>query len=424
MARVESTNHPCFNSRVKHRSGRVHLPVAPKCNIQCNYCYRKYDCVNESRPGVSSTVLSPEQAAFYFFELKKENPWMEVAGIAGPGDALANPEQTLETMRLIREKLPETTFCLSTNGLMLDEYIEELHELGLRFLTVTMNAVDPEVGKDIYGWVRYRKRGYRGIEAASLLLEKQLSGLEKAVKLGWHVKVNTIIIPGVNDGHIEEVARTVAGLGVEIQNCLPLIPVKESAFGELSAPDAQMTKTVRAKASSYVHQMMHCGRCRSDAAGLVGKKTSDQVIDFLSYVRNLPKDMAEKRKHFAVSSQEGLLVNLHLGETRSFHIYTADSSGVKFLEKRTAPAAGKGDARWEDLAGLLSDCRALFTVSIGSRPEEVLASSGLQVYKVQGLISGILEAYHQGDSLKQYAKLPGFRAPKGSGCGGTAMGCM
>ena len=54
--------HPCFNAKVKGQFGRVHLPVAPKCNILCNYCNRKFDCVNESRPGVTSSVLSPAQA--------------------------------------------------------------------------------------------------------------------------------------------------------------------------------------------------------------------------------------------------------------------------------------------------------------------------------------------------------------------------
>jgi len=36
--------------------------VAPKCNILCNYCNRKYDCINESRPGVASAVLKPRRA--------------------------------------------------------------------------------------------------------------------------------------------------------------------------------------------------------------------------------------------------------------------------------------------------------------------------------------------------------------------------
>ena len=44
--------HPCFSEKACHTFGRCHIPVAPKCNIQCNYCIRDFDCVNESRPAL------------------------------------------------------------------------------------------------------------------------------------------------------------------------------------------------------------------------------------------------------------------------------------------------------------------------------------------------------------------------------------
>ena len=57
------SRHPCYNRDAHREFARMHVPVAPRCNIQCNYCNRKYDCCNESRPGVTSEVLTPEQAA-------------------------------------------------------------------------------------------------------------------------------------------------------------------------------------------------------------------------------------------------------------------------------------------------------------------------------------------------------------------------
>ena len=54
--------HPCFSAQAHFRYGRIHLPVAPRCNIRCGYCDRRYDCANESRPGVTSEVISPEAA--------------------------------------------------------------------------------------------------------------------------------------------------------------------------------------------------------------------------------------------------------------------------------------------------------------------------------------------------------------------------
>ena len=111
------SRHPCFNAAVKGSYGRVHLPVAPHCNIRCNYCNRKYDCVNESRPGVTSALLSPVQASLYMEKVLERETRIAVAGIAGPGDPFANPEETLQTLRLITEKFPHLLMCLSTNGL-------------------------------------------------------------------------------------------------------------------------------------------------------------------------------------------------------------------------------------------------------------------------------------------------------------------
>ncbi len=73
---------------VKNRS--LHLPVAGACNVQCNFCNRKYDCLNESRPGVISALLTPEQAIAYTKQAVQRMPNISVVGIAGPGDPFAS----------------------------------------------------------------------------------------------------------------------------------------------------------------------------------------------------------------------------------------------------------------------------------------------------------------------------------------------
>ena len=69
-----------------HYFARTHAAVAPACNIQCNYCNRKYDCANESRPGVVSETLTPEEAFRKVIAVANEVPQLSVLGIAGPGD--------------------------------------------------------------------------------------------------------------------------------------------------------------------------------------------------------------------------------------------------------------------------------------------------------------------------------------------------
>ena len=100
--------HPCYCKDAHREYARMHVPVAPRCNIQCNYCNRKYDCCNESRPGVTSEVLTPEQAAEKVLYVKSQIPQLSVVGIAGPGDPMAN-EETFRTLELVGRDAPGLT---------------------------------------------------------------------------------------------------------------------------------------------------------------------------------------------------------------------------------------------------------------------------------------------------------------------------
>ena len=83
-------NHPCYSEEAHHYFARMHVAVAPACNIQCNYCNRKYDCANESRPGVVSEKLTPEQAAKKVLAVASTITQMTVLGIAGPGEGITS----------------------------------------------------------------------------------------------------------------------------------------------------------------------------------------------------------------------------------------------------------------------------------------------------------------------------------------------
>ena len=125
---IDFNNHPCFSKDAHKKYGRVHLPVAPRCNMQCNFCNRKYDCMNESRPGVTSAVLTPQQAVAYLACVVEKRPEISVMGIAGPGDPFANPDETMQTLRLVRKRFPKMILCVATNGLNAGPYVDSLEE--------------------------------------------------------------------------------------------------------------------------------------------------------------------------------------------------------------------------------------------------------------------------------------------------------
>lgn len=258
--------HPCLNKTAARWFGRIHLPVAPACNIECRYCSREYDCPNESRPGVTSRLLTPEEAAARVAEVVKRDPRIRVVGIAGPGDPLANAA-TLETLRLVHARFPQLIKCVSTNGLLLADYVPHLKAFGVRTVTVTVNAVDPAVGAAIYAEVRWGGAVYRGMEAAALLWSRQAAGIVEAVRAGLRVKVNAVFIPGVNSHHLPAVARAVAGLGVYMMNIMPLIPL--AGFAHLAPPGPKEIAFVRTVCRQYLPQMDWCRQCRADAVGLL-----------------------------------------------------------------------------------------------------------------------------------------------------------
>jgi nitrogen fixation protein NifB len=396
--------------------------VAETCNIQCNFCKRGYDCVNESRPGLTSAILSPFQALDYLGAVLRKIDGITVVGIAGPGDPFANGESTLSTLKLVRERYPDKLLCLATNGLGLAAYVERLAELAVSHVTVTCNAVDPGIGARIYAWVRHGPHVYRGPEAAALLLERQIEGVKALKRVGITVKINTVIIPGINEAHAVQVAETMAGLGADIQNCIPMIPVAGTAFEHLASPDAGTMAELRLRSGSYLRQMSHCGRCRADAAGLIGEGDTAGLLDEARRAAlRATVQPAAGRPYVAVASREGLFVNRHLGEAPSFGIFALENGNPVLKEQRPAPAPGTGDRRWEALADTLDDCFAVLCGDCGENPRRILEGRGLRLVTGEGLISDIAGYLLRGKTIPAIyrAKPLGCRA----GCSGSGAGC-
>jgi nitrogen fixation protein NifB len=419
---VDISAHPCFNIDARHRHGRVHLPVAPDCNVQCNFCKRIYDCANESRPGVTTAILSPRQSLDYLQRVLAKDARISVIGIAGPGDPFATPSLTLETLRLVREAYPEMLLCVASNGLGVPAHAEEIGKLQVSHVTLTVNAVNPAIGAKVYAWIRDGKKVYRGVAGAELLWSRQEEAIRLLKQYDVVVKINTIIIPGVNDDHVVEVARRVADLGADIANCVPLYPVPGTPFGDLEQPAPERVAGIRADVAQLLPIMSHCTRCRADAVGLLGEAKRPEMEIALLQAAGSPLNPAEDRPYIAVASLEGVLVNQHLGEADQLSIYTKDETGFRLVEQRRTPPAGSGPRRWIDLADTLQDCRAVLVASAGQAPREALVSRGIKLVMMEGLIDEGLDAVFRGADIRAPLR-KNHRCGSGAGCSGNGQGC-
>ncbi len=395
---TQTKMHPCYSKEAHDKFARMHMPVAPHCNISCNYCNRKFDCVNESRPGVTSEILTAKQAKEKFLVVKNKIDNLKVVGIAGPGDALANWSETKKTIEKIKEVDQDVIFCLSTNGLMLPDYAQEIIELGIHHVTVTVNCLHAKIGEKIYKVVNYKGKVLRGIEGAKLLLENQLTGIEYLVKHGVLVKVNIVMINGVNNRHIPEVVKKMKELGVFITNIMPLIPAEGSVFSKMPQTSMKDVNEMRKKCEVFLPQMKHCQQCRADAIGMLN---NDRSAEFrIVKMNKTVKEVKREKYKIAVSSKTGQFVDLHFGHTENFYIYQWNNGNFNHIETRMIKKYCQGVENCDDKSEIknktidsLTDCDAVLTMRIGFQAQNKLLQKGVVcVEYCDSIVSGLIYA--------------------------------
>jgi len=423
-------NHPCYSEQAHHHYARMHVAVAPACNIQCHYCNRKYNCANESRPGVVSELLTPTQAVKKTLVVAAKIPQLTVLGIAGPGDPLANPERTFATFRALAEQAPDIKLCVSTNGLALPEYIDELAKYNIEHVTITINCVDPVIGAEIYPWIFWENRRVRGVKAAEILIEQQQKGLEMLVARGMLVKVNSVMIPGVNDEHLITVNQIVKQKGAFIHNITPLIAEADHGtfYGIMGqrGPTSVELKTLQDACEGEMNMMRHCRQCRADAIGFLGEdrggeftlqnletmevdyqaamarraqvhteieeklaqqrhQGTSETVQFISLDTLRPKKKKTRSVLMAVATKGGGIINQHFGHAKEFLIYEASTNGVKFVGHSKTElyctgedTCGEGENRLARIMKALEGCEAVLCAKIGFEPWNQLEAAGIQ----------------------------------------------
>lgn len=411
-------DHPCYSEEAHHYFARMHVAVAPACNIQCNYCNRKYDCANESRPGVVSERLTPDAAARKVIAVANEIPQLSVLGIAGPGDGAYDWRKTKATFEKVAETLPDIKLCLSTNGLALPDHVDELLDMNIDHVTLTINMIDPEIGAKIYPWIFFDHKRHHGVEAARILHERQMQSLDMLHERGILVKVNSVMIPGINDKHLLEVNKVVKEKGAFLHNIMPLIsdPAHGTVFGleGQRGPTAAELKELQDACAGGANLMKHCRQCRADAVGLLGEDrgqefTMDLVPDEVTYDPSkreayrewVAEERGERRAAaaeakaetsaavgenadamlVAVATKGGGRINQHFGHATEFQVFEVDADGVRFVTHRRCDNYCVGGYGEEDKLELviktLEGIDTVLVAKIGDCPREDLEAAGI-----------------------------------------------
>ncbi|SNS02154.1 nitrogen fixation protein NifB [Humidesulfovibrio mexicanus] len=419
------------------QSGCIHLPVAVRANTRRVH----------GEPGNPGRALPAADALQWLDRVLADpaaGPNIRAVSVSGPGEPLADPVPVAAVFRAVHEKRPELELHLLTNGLCPPEadisaVARDMAQAGVTRATVLMDAVDPALVERLYAWIRPGRRTMALEAAAPLLVDAQARAVRAFREAGMLVAVRMAVVPGVNEGHVEELAHVVASLGADLLDivaapaalpdasavvaaCAPeecascgqartcgAKPAKpdSSAEGRPAPLSPERLEELRVLAARRMALLPADDPCRADVQWM---ENAGPGAGLCLENPGLPRPSGA-RVNVAVASSGGMEVDLHLGQAVRFMIFgpRADDGLPSLLGLRDLPEAagpGGGDARWEALASALPDCFAILAASAGSRPREVLSGLGLGVLAAETDVKGAVDLLFGGGPRR---KKPGAK---------------
>ena len=160
----------------------IRLSVTDRCNLRCNYCMPENIVFAPKKE-----LLSYEEMLFILETLRK-NGFRKVR-ITG-GEPLARKNLMFFLRELSTLGFEEIT--LTTNGVLINDYLEELIELGITRLNLSLDTLLKEKFKTIT-----RKDDFDVV----------MQSLNRMLDLNMIVKLNAVVMHGVNDDEIESLAE-------------------------------------------------------------------------------------------------------------------------------------------------------------------------------------------------------------------------
>jgi cyclic pyranopterin phosphate synthase len=205
----------------------MRISVTDRCNLHCSYCraVRKEDVPGwEEGPESALSRDCPEAASL------RDDEILRIVRIAAQlgirhfritgGEPLLRPGVP-DLVRSMKECPGVSTVTLTTNGICLERFLDDLKGAGLDGVNISLDTPDRETYRRLTG---------------SDLFERAYRGLELCASSGIPTKLNCVLLEELKEG-FEELARTAARLPVDVR-FIELMPIGEGRRMKGADPDA------------------------------------------------------------------------------------------------------------------------------------------------------------------------------------------
>jgi cyclic pyranopterin phosphate synthase len=203
---TESNIADKFTDNFKRPLISLRISITNRCNVKCFYCHHD---------GIVPQAYEMTSKEIERIVIVAKEIGIEKIRLSG-GEPLIR-----EDIIDIVSKISSVGFrdiSLTTNGVLLEKYAEELYKAGLTRVNVSFDTLNPETYRFI------TKRDY---------MELAKNGIQRAVKVGLNpVKVNMVVMKGINDGEIWDMFRFCRATGAVLQliELLKMQNCQESEF--------------------------------------------------------------------------------------------------------------------------------------------------------------------------------------------------
>ena len=193
----------CWLLAVIYSLGRMNdinylrISLIDRCNFRCQYCMPEGSDLNYA---LHQNLLTAAELLTLIREVFMPVGFSRFR-LTG-GEPLVRPG-VVEIVRAIAA-LPDTQdLAMTTNGFLLAELAQDLYDAGLRRINISLDSLNPEVFDQIIG-----NHGRAASPSPQRSRWQQVwAGIQAAHRVGFNpLKLNVVVIPGVNDQEILDLA--------------------------------------------------------------------------------------------------------------------------------------------------------------------------------------------------------------------------
>lgn len=328
--------------------------------------------------------MVPEAMELLDKVMQERGESITMVAITGPGDPLATPDITLETVRMVRARYPAVKIGLKTIGFGSERLAGDLARAGVNYVEMQVDGIKTDILEKIYAWIRPGLRTLKVGEAVDLLIREQRNGVPALRFHNIEVTILTTLYPGLNIDNVPKIGASMMVLGAGGMGLIPYTPEPGAEVDmESPAPEAVQMITEKVRTSLPIVEPLPLDQT-GGAAGSITLQAPQ-----------LPRPTGE-RPNVAVVSSNGIEIDLHLGQAIRLLIYGPREDGLPcLLETRDAPEPRTAE-RWVELAAVLHDCFVILAASAGETPRRILAKVGIKVLITEDNIEGTVDALYGG----------------------------